>query len=188
MEAAQQVVRARTIGPRSRDTVWVDLEDPRLADASVSTVVRSTNGVGIVVERAMWWQGAVNTWHEAHASLGSVSTSPAWCLAEGEVSRTGAYAADTYVLVANVGETWETVSFTLLFEDRPPAVQRRDVPARSRFTLNVDDNYPEIVGRRFGVIARGDATAALVTEGAVYSNSQGIFWAAGSNLLATPIP
>ena len=185
----EEVIRTRTVGSRSRDTVWVDLEDPRLADAAVSTVVRSTNGVGIIVERAMWWQGSVPTWREAHVSLGSTVTSPNWCLAEGEVSRSGGHAADTYVLVANLGESTETVTFTLLFEDRPPAVQRRDVAPGSRFTLNVDASFAEVVGRRFGVMVQGASrSAALVTEGAVYSDSRGVFWAAGSNLLATPLP
>ena len=39
-----------------------------LANAAVSTRVRSTNGVPIIVERAMWWPQPV--WYEAHNSPG----------------------------------------------------------------------------------------------------------------------
>jgi hypothetical protein len=55
--------------------------------------------------------------------------------------------------------------------------------------LNVNENFAEVVGRRFGVLVQGGTgSSALVTEGAVYSDSRGVFWAAGSNLLATPLP
>ena len=67
------VVRTRTIGARSRFTVWVDLEDARLASTAVSTIVKSTNGVPILVERAMWWPGG--SWQEAHNSAGTTAAS-----------------------------------------------------------------------------------------------------------------
>ena len=51
----------------ARSGIWVDQEQfpgvagKPLADAAVSTTVRSTNGVPLVVERAMWWPGDSNT-------------------------------------------------------------------------------------------------------------------------------
>lgn len=45
-----------------------------LADVAVSTSVESTNGVPLVVERAMWWPGDGNSWHEAHNSSGAIET------------------------------------------------------------------------------------------------------------------
>ena len=51
------VVKRHTVGATSRFNIWVDLEDARLADTAVSTTIRSTNGVPVIVERAMWWPG-----------------------------------------------------------------------------------------------------------------------------------
>jgi len=79
------ITRHYTVGPSSRFNIWVDVEDPRLADTAVSTIVESTAGVPIIVERAMWWPGPTSaTWTEAHDSAGSTVTGEVWALAEGE--------------------------------------------------------------------------------------------------------
>ena len=179
------VTRAFAVPGQSRQTHLVDLIDPRLASTAVSTVVRATNGVPLVAERAMWWPGDATTWHEAHASVGATRTATAWALAEGEAG--GRDTASTYVLAANVGPVTSDVTFTLLFEDRPPRSTSFLVGANTRFTLNVADHFPEAAGRRFGVLVSSSG-AALVVEGAMYSSAEGVFWAAGSNLLATPWP
>jgi hypothetical protein len=69
------ITRTKTVPARSRSNIWVDVEDPALADTAVSTTVRSTNGVTLLVERAMWWPGEFPTWHEAHASAGETGAS-----------------------------------------------------------------------------------------------------------------
>jgi hypothetical protein len=55
----QTFARTLTLAANSRQTIWVDQEviggTRPVADAEVSTTVESLNGVGIVVERAMWW-------------------------------------------------------------------------------------------------------------------------------------
>ena len=82
----------------SRFNIWVDYEDARLADTAVSTTVRSTNGVPIIVERAMWWPGWP-AWYEAHNSPGATTTGTKWALAEGEAD--AARNLETYILIAN---------------------------------------------------------------------------------------
>ena len=79
----------------------MDLEDAKLADTAVSTTIRSTNGVPIIVERAMWWPG--DSWHEAHNSPGATATGTRWALAEGEVD--ASRNLETYILVANTSAT-----------------------------------------------------------------------------------
>jgi hypothetical protein len=180
------VTRRVNVAGNSRQTVWVDLEDPQLARADLSTVVRSTNGVPIVVERVMWWPGSVASWHEGHVSRGATSAATRWALAEGAV--VGRDEASTYILFANVGTASDIVTVQLLFEDRPPVWQTFDVAPNSRFTLNVADFFPEAFHRRFGAIVSTVRGQPIVVEGAVYSNASGTTWAAGSNLLATPIP
>ena len=102
-----------------------------LADAALSTTVRSTNGVPLVVERAMWWPGDSSTWHEAHNSAGSTVTGTRWAVAEGEVG--GARGHETYLLIANTSAFAGSATVTLLFEDGtsrrgPTRCRRRRAP------------------------------------------------------------
>ena len=177
------VTKPYAVPAQSRQTYLVDVLDPRLASTSASTIVRASNGVPVVAERAMWWSGRTG-WYEAHVSAGATTTGTSWALAEGEAG--GRDAASTYVLAANVGGTSDAVTFTLLFEDRPPLSKAFTVGPNTRFTMHVADHFPDAAGRRFGVEVTSGA-APLVVEGAVYSNAQGVFWAAGSNLLATKL-
>ena len=117
------VVRTYDVPARSRFTVFVDGEGPELTDTAVSTTMTSTNGVPVIVERAMWWPGSIpGTWQEAHASAGAVSAGTVWALAEGEVG--GPRATETYILLANTAPTPAQVRVTLLFDDGTPAVSR----------------------------------------------------------------
>ena len=79
---------------------------------------------------------------------------------------------------------------TLLFEDgtragRPTRTSQRTAGStcRGRF-------FPQAAGKRFGAIveslgARG--TAQIVVERAMYSSAAGIWWAAGTDAVATRI-
>lgn len=132
--------KAYVIAPRSRFTIWVDQEDPRLRDTAVSAVVTSTNGVPIVAERSMWWPGPTSTtWGEAHASPGATQTDPSWCLAEGEAGP----GVDTYILVANTSDQPRRIRATLFFENgQRPVSGTFDVAPTSRFNV-----YPRGLSR-----------------------------------------
>jgi probable HAF family extracellular repeat protein len=177
-----------------RSGIWVDVEQfpgvpgfP-LDDVAVSTRVRSTNDVRIIVERAMWWPGDSSTWHEAHNSAGSRRTGTRWALAEGEVG--GARNQATYVLVANTSAFAGEAVVTLIFEDGTSAQKTYPLPASSRTNVPVSDDFPQARGRRFGAIVEstGTSPAQIVVERAMYNDAGGITWAAGSNALATRIP
>jgi hypothetical protein len=184
------ITRNDTVAALSRKTIYVDAEDSRLADTPVSTTITSTNGVPIIVERAMWWPGPPTTWHEAHNSPGATQTGTKWVLAEGEVSGAPT-STETYILVANTSTTSATVRVTLLFEDgTAPAERTFSVLPRSRFNVNVAAEFAQSIGRTFGAVVEslGAAPAQIVVERAMYSNAAGVFWAAGGNALATRIP
>ena len=182
---AAPVVKTYVVPAASRFTIWVDLEDARLADTAVSIVVESTNAVPIIVERSMWWPGASSTWQEAHSSPGATAVGTRWVSAEGEVG--GAAAVATYVLIANTSTTAGTARVTLLFEDGTSAERTFPVAATSRFNVDVGTEFPVSAGRRFGVVVEslGSPQAQLVVERAMYANAGGVTWAAGSNALAT---
>ena len=146
--------RTRTITPNSRLTIYVENEDPSLADTPVSTVVESTNGVPIVVERAMWWPTPGDAWQEAHNSFGATQAVTSWGFADGEVGRPPVN-TQTYFLIANDTPDAATVRVTLLFESGPPAIARTTpCRANSRFNVPVAQEFPEAAGRGFGALHR----------------------------------
>jgi hypothetical protein len=176
------------VGANNRLTLNVALEDPRLASAAMSTLVTSTNNVPIVVERAMWWPATgAGGWYEAHNSPGETTTGVRWGMAEGESG--GPRDKQTYILIANTSTFAGTARVTLLFEDSTTAEQTFSLPASSRLTVNVQDSFPSAAGKRYGSVvdSLGATPAALVVERAMYSNSNGVVWAAGTNALATKL-
>jgi streptogramin lyase len=184
------VEKAYTVAPNSRFNIWVDYEDPKLANTAVSTTVRSTNGVPVLVERAMWWPQTPGWW-EAHGAFGATQPGTLWALGTGEVGGAPANAS-TYVLVANTSAWDATVKVSVLFEDGTVAVTRTfDVKPTSRFNVDVGYEFPEVRGRRFGVVVESlptgeHAAAQIVVEGAQYhDDTAGVVWAAGANALAT---
>ena len=153
----------------------------------MSTKVEVTNGVPIIVERAMWWPVRRGEWYEAHNSPGSTVTGTQWALAEGEVSGAPANVA-TYVLMANTSAQTADVNVTLLFEERArgdPHVHRGGhQPPHAR---TWDTSSPGSPGRKFGALVEsiGATPAQIAVERAMYSDAPGVCWAAGSNQLAT---
>jgi hypothetical protein len=180
------VVKPYTVPATSRFTIWVDYEDPQLADTAVSTTIRSINDVPIIVERAMWWPDGA--WVEAHNSAGATATGTKWALAEGEVDTSRNL--ETYILVANTSATPADVKVTLLFEDGTTAEQAyAGIPANSRFNVPVGGFFSQAAGKRFGAIVEsvGTTPAQIVVERAMYWDAAGQHWAAGTNALATKL-
>lgn len=158
---------------RSRFNIWVDSEDAQLRDTAVSTIVTSTNGVPIIVERAMWWPGPnASTWAEAHSTAGLTTTGRQWALAEGEVG--GARAAETYILIANRGAA-ATARVTLHYESGAPETKDFALAAGSRTNVAVATEFTKAVGRRFGAIIEAlESGAAIVVERAMYTSAAGV--------------
>jgi len=190
LAGGQVITKTYDVAGNSRFNIWVDLEDAALANAAVSTRLTSTNGVPIIVERSMWWPGpTAATWQEAHNSPGETVTGTRWAMAEGESG--GARETETYVLVANTSALPGVIRATVLFEDgTAPATRDFAVPGRSRFNVVPASDFPVVAGKRYGMLIEsiGGAPAQIVVERAMYSNSGGVHWAAGTNALATRLP
>jgi hypothetical protein len=100
-----------------------------------------------------------------------------------------AAAEDGPPLLANAGTEDAGVTITFLRETGAPIVKTFTVPASSRFNVTVSgpgSDVPELAEESFG--ARIDATRPIVVERSVYSNANGVTWAAGTNATATPLP
>lgn len=182
-----------TVPANSRFNIWADVDDPRLADTAVSMAVASTNGVPILVERAMWWPGDFTSWFEGHNSRGAVETGEKRGLADGHVG--GALGLETYVLVANTSAFNANVQVTVVFEDGTTEAQTYAVPATSRFNVPVGTFLPNTVDKRFGVVVESlpaaGGTAQIVVERASYNNAlldgQTVVWAALTACLRWPV-
>jgi hypothetical protein len=188
LTAGSVVEKTYLLPPESRTTIWADVEDfpglgRVLANASFATEVRVTNGVPIVVERAMWWPDG--DWREAHASAGATTAAPRWAFADGDN-----VSARTYVLLANTSPADGVVRMTLYFEDGSTAQALVAIGAERRVTVDTAALVPASAGRRFGGLVEGlGATPpALVVERVTYWNADGVFWAGGTGALASPLP
>ena len=158
--------------------------DARLENAAVSTVVQSD--VPIVSERSMYWPGDATPFGEGHNSSGVVSTATRWGLAEGRSG--GPRAFDTYILLANPSTTTAEVRVTYLPEGAPSIVKTYTVPATSRFNIDVKTVVPELKDASFGARIEVTNNVAIVVERSLYWNANNVFWAGGTNALATPLP
>lgn len=176
----QSIERSYAVSPRSRLTIWVDAEDAALSDTAVSVVVTSTNGVPVVVERAMWWPGPTAlTWAEAHDSVGLTATGRTWAFAEGEQG--GARHVETYLLILNRGASG-TATVTLHFEDGTSTQNTFSLAATSRTNVAIGAEFPSAAGKRFAaVVSADDPSAQIVAERAMYSDANGVTWAAGTS-------
>ena len=138
----------------------------------------------------MWWPGPTSaTWHEAHNSPGETSTGTRWAFAEGELG--GARDIETYVLIANTSPFGGTARVTMMFEDGTPSITRDfSLLPSSRSNVVPAADFPEAAGKRFGMLIEsiGGPPAQIVVERAMYSDANGVNWAAGTNALATKVP
>jgi hypothetical protein len=180
------VVKTYTVAPRSRATIWVEGEDPRLANTSVSTIVESTNGQPVVVERAMWWP--YHDWYGTHLSAGTTTTATRWAFADGTLDMDSPMTgSETFVLIANTSNQVGAAKVRLIFVDGDPVEQSVPLPANSRVTVRIAGLFPEANGRPFGVIVdSGDVQS--VVERAHYHTDEGVVWTAGYAALATKLP
>jgi hypothetical protein len=196
------------MAPNSRATIHVDEEvieiggvpSKPLSNTSLSTTVKSLNGVPIIVERAMWWPGPANRWAEAHNSAGITETGVKWAVAAGENG--GAAQRETYLLIANTSNTAGQLKVKLFFEGgQAPVEETFTLQPNSRFNVPIGAMepsagrvlFPQAIGTKFGAIVESvaapgqTAPAQIVVERATYENAGGVTWAAGANAVATKL-
>jgi hypothetical protein len=145
-----------------------------------------TSDVPIVAERSQYWPFTPDRWLEAHNSFGTTSSATRWGLAEGRIGGTGNY--QTYILLANPGASDASVSITFLRTTGLTVKKTFSVAAESRVTVSVgpDTLVPELNDEEFGAVI--DSTQPIVVERAMYSDANGVVWAAGSNATGTRLP
>jgi hypothetical protein len=176
------IVVEKVVPALGRVTTNLAFESPGLLNAAIATRVVSDRP--IVSERAMYWPGPAEQWYEAHGSFGVTGPSSTWALAEGRVGGTAAY--QTFILLANEGDTEAVGDITYYRANGTMVTKPFAVPAASRKTVYVNAEVPELVDESFSVLVSGDRP--IIVERAMYSNAAGVIWAAGTNATGTPIP
>jgi hypothetical protein len=177
----------------SRVTLDVANEAPEMAQASVSTVVRSTNGIPVVAERAQWWPHG--RWYEGHVSAGATLTGVEWQIAGAEVG--GAANAESFLLIANTASDAGRVQVRVIYGDGTTETLPAPLALgpRSRTTLSLRRAFPNAAARVFGVVIEslGPAPVPIVVELSTYGDTAASattpfhFWGVGTNMLATRV-
>ncbi len=195
LESGATLQKTYPVAANSRFNIWVDLEEfpdgsgvRPLADVAVSTMVESLDAtVPIIVERALWWPGSFATWYEAHNSPGTTAPGTAWALAEGEVG--GSRATETYVLVANTSAFAGQARVTVYFVDGTSESALVDLAPSSRTNVVPAALFAHTAGQTFGTVVEsvdtGGGLPQIVVERAMYWDAGGVWWAAGTNAVAT---
>ena len=167
------LVRTPTLAPRSRSTIRYELDVDPSPFSEVSTVVESTTGVPLAVERTLFWDNAYYGGHTGSAVSAAART---WYFGEGFQ---GSF--DTFVLLANATVANANVTVTFLRESGTPVTYEVTVPANSRQTVwalqVLENGVPALEGQAFAI--RVDSDVPIIAERSMYFNAGGLFWGAG---------
>lgn len=146
---------------KSRYTINVNELNP---NAAHSTKVQCNNGLGIVVERAMYWGSAANLpssvegngkWTAGHCGMGAPATSNVVYLAEGCTR-----GFNEYILVQNPNDSEADCTLVLMKTDGSTIERDFTIGAESRHTIKVNDIVPDedlsakiVCNNGFGIVA-----------------------------------
>jgi len=184
LDNGSTVTRQHVISGHQRLTINVATEDKTLESADFGTTVQSDRPV--VAERSMYWP--VPNWYEAHNSMAIYALGTKWGLAEGHVGGPGN--TQTYVLVANPNAQPAELTVTFLRTDGTTLVKHFTVGATSRFNISVTGPgggaVPELNNESFGTVI--ESTQPVLVERSMYSDANGVTWAAGTNATGTRLP
>jgi hypothetical protein len=173
------LTRTYTVPARQRRTIPVDDEQfpagsgiRPLAATDVSARINVTNGVPIIVERAMYLSPDDQPFGAGTAAAGAPSPATSWFFAEGS---TGTF-FDEFILLANGGATPADVTITFTPEGRAPLNRTYTVAPTSRATVWVD----QIPGlEATAVSATVTSTVPIVAERTMWWPGSGESWREG---------
>lgn len=133
-EDGRNITARYELPARSRHTIFAN-RIPGLESAGFSTRLVSRDGAGIVAERAMYFDYDDGGLDGGHDSVGATATSEKWYFAEGYTG--GRF--DTWILVQNPGDRPADVRVTFNTPDGGAVVKEYSIPARTRYTIPVDE-------------------------------------------------
>jgi hypothetical protein len=153
-----EVVQDCGIAPHSRFTLKVD-DVPGMDSCSFATQVHADGPM--VAERAMYF--AAGSRNDGTDTIGVTELSDEWYFAEGCT----AMQFDTFILLANPGDTGVTVHTSFLLEQGGSVDYYCWIAPRARFTIRVDE-LPGVSSASFAAAIHADGP--IVAERAMYFN------------------
>ncbi len=164
-----------SIPAQSRRTIHVN---DIVVAGDLAAKIESTNGAGIVAERAMYWDAGVINWAGAHCTLGAASAATIWYFAEGRTS--GEYGFQDWLLLYNPdGSSAAEVTVTYMLDDGSTETQLVTVPAGTRSTININSILADAV---FSIKVESTNNVGVVAERSKYwSSGDDLNWCGGSN-------
>jgi hypothetical protein len=162
LAGAPPIVKTYDVAPRTRHTIWVDDEDPGLAEAEMGATI--TSDVPIIVERAMYASTPAESFAAGHEGAGVAAPANTWFLAEGA---TGSF-FDLYVLVANPNTTASQLTVTYLLPGGVHFTKPYTVTGESRLTISVDGEDPRLADTPVSVIVASTNNQPVVVERAMW--------------------
>jgi hypothetical protein len=142
-----------------------------------STVISSTNGVNIAVERAMYW----NNFTAGHESTAVTAPNTKWLFAEGATGGGASFSWDTYLLLANPNDAADAACEVTFFKEDGTTVKAgANVARNKRFTLHVAE-LPGMANTSFSTQILCDNNVPVIAERAMYWNTNGVIFSEGHN-------
>jgi hypothetical protein len=175
--AGGQKAASHSVAPHSRTTI--DASSDIGAGKDFSLRVSSTNGIGIVAERPMYFDYG-GAWTGGHDTMGAPYPKTDWYFAEG-TSRPGFV---TYLCLQNASDKTADVKITYIKGDGTTEDQAVQVPAGARTTVSANDflGSADDPGHDFAIRVRAVNNAALVAERPMYFNFRGE-WSGGHDAM-----
>lgn len=152
-----------TVPAHSRYNLWAN-SVPQLVNKEFAATFSVTNGVPVVVDRAMYLTSGGLTFRAGHASAGAPVAATTWYLAEGSVTAF----FDSFLLIANPNASSATATVTYYLSSGSPVVKQYVIGANSRFNVWVDNAGVQPPGSQFSFGAKVVGTLPLVVERAVW--------------------
>ena len=152
-----------SLAPSSRQTLWINQEDPRLSATDVSAQITTTDNSGIVVERALYRDRPSQAFSAGHDGAGTPAAATAWYLAEGST----APPFDLFVLIANPGLVPAQVQARFLLPDGSSTTTTRTIAPQSRDTIWVDKE-PGLAATSLATVVTSLNSVPIVVERAMW--------------------
>jgi lysophospholipase L1-like esterase len=190
LRQGQTPITQKIVVPKNgRYTIWandgLDLDNngskETILGEPFSTVVSSTNGVNIAVERAMYW----NHFKGGHEAAAVTAPNTVWLFAEGATGGSPQFVWDTYILLANPQDTDANVTLTFFRDGGTPLVYKTVVKKNQRDTLRIaeididHDGKPDLANANFSTRVESTNNVAILAERAMYWTSNGVVYIEG---------
>jgi len=177
-DTGKKDLRTATVPPGARYTIDVNKDEPC---TELSATVKSTNGVPVVAERAMYFDYHW-AWTGGHDVVGAAAPATKYYFAEG-TCRPG---FDTYFCLQNPGTVAAKVKLTYMKGDGTTATENVTVAAGSRCTVSPVETLGTYndAAHDFSTMVESTNGQGIIAERPMYFNYRGI-WTGGHDVLGT---